>query len=120
MYLLIGSSARRRRSCPREWCRSKAWSRHPTGTKDPAMNQQNHGLRALEGKTPMATFHPGPCDGIDLGCSTVSGPAYARQRSPDRRGVAWEAVRNKHHAKVEWQFTTAGASVKLKTPRPSI
>jgi hypothetical protein len=28
--------------------------------------------------------------------------------------AAWEAVRNKHHAKADWQFTTADARVKLK------
>jgi uncharacterized small protein (DUF1192 family) len=34
--------------------------------------------------------------------------------------AAWEAVRNKHHAKANWQFTTAGARVKLKRLYPSI
>jgi len=28
--------------------------------------------------------------------------------------AAWEAARNKHHAKADWQFTTADARVKLK------
>jgi DDE superfamily endonuclease len=34
--------------------------------------------------------------------------------------TAWEAVRNKHHAKVDWQFTTADARVKLKRLYPSL
>jgi hypothetical protein len=32
---------------------------------------------------------------------------------------AWEAARNKHHAKADWQFTTADARVKLKRLHPS-
>jgi hypothetical protein len=34
--------------------------------------------------------------------------------------AAWEADRNKHHAKADWQFTTADARVKLKRLYPSI
>ena len=34
--------------------------------------------------------------------------------------TAWEAARNKHHAKADWQFTTADARVKLKRPYPSL
>jgi DDE superfamily endonuclease len=33
---------------------------------------------------------------------------------------AWEAARNKHHAKADWQFTTADARVKLKRLYPSL
>lgn len=33
--------------------------------------------------------------------------------------AAWEADRNKHHAKADWQFTTADARVKLKRLYPS-
>jgi hypothetical protein len=33
--------------------------------------------------------------------------------------AAWEAVRNKDHAKADWQFTTADARVKLKRFYPS-
>jgi hypothetical protein len=33
--------------------------------------------------------------------------------------AAWEAVRNKDHAKADWQFTTADARVKLKRLYPS-
>jgi hypothetical protein len=32
----------------------------------------------------------------------------------------WEAARNKHHAKADWQFTTADAWVKLKRLYPSL
>src|SRR6202035_849884 len=34
--------------------------------------------------------------------------------------AAWEADRNKHHAKADWQFTTADAQTKLKSLYPSI
>ena len=34
--------------------------------------------------------------------------------------AAWEAARNKHHAKADWQFTTNDARVKLKRLYPSI
>jgi DDE superfamily endonuclease len=33
---------------------------------------------------------------------------------------SWEAARNKHHAKADWQFTTGDARVKLKRLYPSI
>lgn len=33
--------------------------------------------------------------------------------------VAWEGSRNKDHIKVDWQFTTAGACVKLKRLYPA-
>jgi hypothetical protein len=33
---------------------------------------------------------------------------------------AWEAARNKHHAKADWQFTTADARVKFKRLYPSL
>ena len=46
------------------------------------------------------------------------------RRIPDkptliREIAAWEADRNKHHAKADWQFTTADARVKLKRLYPS-
>lgn len=34
--------------------------------------------------------------------------------------TAWEAARNKHYAKADWQFTTADARVKLKRLYPSL
>jgi DDE superfamily endonuclease len=34
--------------------------------------------------------------------------------------TAWEVARNKHHAKADWQFTTADARVKLKRLYPSL
>jgi hypothetical protein len=36
----------------------------------------------------------------------------------EREVAAWEAHRNKHHAKADWQFTTADARVKLKRLYP--
>lgn len=45
------------------------------------------------------------------------------RRIPDKQTLtseiaAWEADRNKHHAKADWQFTTADARVKLKRLYP--
>jgi hypothetical protein len=45
------------------------------------------------------------------------------RRIPDKLALttqvaAWEESRNKHHAKANWQFTTADARVKLKTLYP--
>jgi DDE superfamily endonuclease len=45
------------------------------------------------------------------------------RRIPDQHVLkqefeAWEAVRNRKHAKVDWQFTTANARVKLKRLYP--
>jgi hypothetical protein len=34
--------------------------------------------------------------------------------------AAWEDDRNANHAKADWQFTTAGARIKLKHLYPSI
>jgi uncharacterized small protein (DUF1192 family) len=47
------------------------------------------------------------------------------RRIPDKATLtdeiaAWEAERNKHHAKADWQFTTDNARVKLKRLYPSI
>ena len=36
----------------------------------------------------------------------------------EREVAAWEAHRNRHHAKADWQFTTADARVKLKRLHP--
>ena len=36
----------------------------------------------------------------------------------EREVAAWEAHRNKHHAKADWQFTTADARGKLKRLYP--
>jgi len=35
-----------------------------------------------------------------------------------REVSAWQDHRNKHHAKADWQFTTANAGVKLKRLYP--
>ena len=47
------------------------------------------------------------------------------RRIPDKQTLieevgAWEANRNKHHTKADWQFTTADARVKLKRLYPTI
>jgi uncharacterized small protein (DUF1192 family) len=47
------------------------------------------------------------------------------RRIPDRQTLidevaAWQAERNKKHAKADWQFTTTDARVKLKRLYPSI
>jgi hypothetical protein len=47
------------------------------------------------------------------------------RRIPGKDGLinevaAWEAARNKHHAKADWQFTTADARVKLKRLYPAL
>ena len=47
------------------------------------------------------------------------------RRIPDkqtrtREVAAWQAERNKKHAKTDWQFTTADARVKLKRLYPSL
>lgn len=46
------------------------------------------------------------------------------RRIPDKQTLveevaAWEATRNKHHTKADWQFTTADARVKLKRLYPA-
>ena len=45
------------------------------------------------------------------------------RRIPDKQMLtseitAWQENRNKHHAKADWQFTTANARVKLKRLYP--
>jgi hypothetical protein len=47
------------------------------------------------------------------------------RRIPDKQTLieevdAWEAKRNLHHTKADWQFTTADARVKLKRLYPTI
>ena len=37
-----------------------------------------------------------------------------------RQVAAWEADRNAHHAKVDWQFTTDDARIKLKRLYPTL
>jgi hypothetical protein len=34
--------------------------------------------------------------------------------------AAWQDRRNKHHAKADWQFTTADAGIKLKRLYPTL
>ncbi len=56
--------------------------------------------------------------------SVLSGQCLAR-RIPDKQTLidevaAWEANRNKNHAKADWQFTTADARVKLKRLYPTL
>jgi hypothetical protein len=47
------------------------------------------------------------------------------RRIPDKQTLvgevnAWQDERNKHHAKADWQFTTANARIKLKHLYPSV
>jgi hypothetical protein len=47
------------------------------------------------------------------------------RRIPDKQTLteevaAWQAERNKKHAKADWQFTTADARVRLKRLYPSL
>ena len=47
------------------------------------------------------------------------------RRIPDKQTLieevaAWEEDRNKHHAKADWQFTTADARIKLKRLYPAL
>jgi hypothetical protein len=56
--------------------------------------------------------------------SVLSAQRLAR-RIPDKQTLieevdAWEANRDKHHTKADWQFTTADARVKLKRLYPTI
>jgi hypothetical protein len=56
--------------------------------------------------------------------SVLSSQCLVR-RIPDKDALVtevstWEAERNKHHAKADWQFTTADARVKLKRLYPSL
>ena len=56
--------------------------------------------------------------------SVLSGQCLDR-RIPDKHDLieevaAWEASRNKNHAKADWQFTTASARVKLKRLYPTL
>jgi hypothetical protein len=56
--------------------------------------------------------------------SVVSSQCLDR-RIPDKKTLieevaAWEEVRNKHHAKADWQFTTADARIKLKRLYPTL
>ena len=43
----------------------------------------------------------------------------ANKQTLKREIAAWQKHRNKHHAKANWQFTTADARVKLKSLYPS-
>jgi hypothetical protein len=56
--------------------------------------------------------------------SVLSGQCLDR-RIPDKQTLieevtAWEASRNRKHAKADWQFTTADARVKLKRLYPAL
>ena len=47
------------------------------------------------------------------------------RRIPDKQTLmdevaAWQARRNRHHTKADWQFTTADARVKLKRLYPAL
>jgi hypothetical protein len=55
----------------------------------------------------------------------VFSPPNLNRRIPDQQVLkeeveAWEADRNRKHAKADWQFTTADARVKLKRLYPAL
>jgi hypothetical protein len=77
-------------------------------------------LRKLE-------FHPTPGHGSWLNMAEIELAVVARQcltrRIPDRHTMArevaaWEARRNRHHAMIDWRFTTKEARIKLKSLYP--
>jgi hypothetical protein len=77
-------------------------------------------LRKLE-------FHPTPVHGRWLNMAEIELAVLARQRLnrriPDRHTMArevaaCEARRNRHHATIEWRFTTKDARIKLKSLYP--
>lgn len=74
-------------------------------------------------------WHYTPKHGSWLNMAECELSVLARQcldrRIPDKQTLiaevaAWETDRNKHHAKADWQFTTAEARVKLKRLYPSL
>jgi len=77
-------------------------------------------LRKLE-------LHPTPVHGSWLNMAEIDLAVLTRQclnrRLPDihtmaREVVAWEARRNRHHAIIDWRFTTKDARIKLKSLYP--
>jgi hypothetical protein len=44
--------------------------------------------------------------------------SHGASREYSHEVTAWQDHRNKHHAKADWQFTTANARVKLKRLYP--
>jgi len=57
--------------------------------------------------------------------NSVFSPPMPRPPHPDQQMLkeeveAWEADRNRKHAKADWQFTTADARVKLKRLYPAL
>jgi hypothetical protein len=74
-------------------------------------------------------WHYTPKHGSWLDMAETELSVLSRQ-CPDRRipnqqvlieeVTAWEADRNKNHAKADWQFTTADARIKLKRLYPAI
>jgi hypothetical protein len=75
-------------------------------------------------------IHHTPKHGSWLNMAEIEASVLRRQclddrRIPDRETLArelhaWEARRNRHHAKIDWRFTTENARIKLKRLYPSI
>lgn len=75
-------------------------------------------------------IHHTPKHGSWLNMAEIEASVLRRQclddrRIPDRETLArelhaWEARRNRHHAKIDWRFTTDDARIKLKRLYPSI
>ena len=65
----------------------------------------------------------GTCGGLPDIFRRVLASQYLDRRIADKQILAhevtaWQDHRNKHHAKADWQFTTANARVKLKRLYP--
>jgi hypothetical protein len=74
-------------------------------------------------------WHYAPKHGSRLDMAESELSVLSRQcldrRIPDKptlvkEVIAWQRDRNKHHAKADWQFTTADARVKLKRRYPAL
>jgi hypothetical protein len=74
-------------------------------------------------------WHYSPTHGSWLNMAETELSVLSRQclnrRIPDKKTLtdeiaAWEAYRNKHHSKADWQFTSENARIKLKHLYPAI
>ena len=86
---------------------------------------------AAEARRPVERFewHSTPKHGswLDRAASELSvlSSHCLDRRLPDKQTLsaelaAWEDDRNKHHAKADWQFTTADARIKSKRLYPTL
>jgi uncharacterized small protein (DUF1192 family) len=88
----------------------------------PVANVENEASKVLSALVP-APKRGSWLNMAETELNVLSGQCLER-RIPDKamlteETAAWEAQRNKKHAKTDWQFTTADARVKLKRLYPS-